>query len=105
MSTSLFPPPNPIQADLVAGRPVSFPAPAASFPPALSVSFHQFLPVDVPVGDYWVPSHKAIKLSFYRLHIWVYPSLYSTFALRIFGTLLQALLVGQFTGVLRRAAP
>jgi uncharacterized protein YjbI with pentapeptide repeats len=81
------------------------PKPAAAFWPALGVSFHQFLPVDVPVGDYWVPASRPVSLPLLVSSLTVYPSVYSTIALRIFGTLLQALLIGQITGFLRRAAP
>ena len=83
------------------------PAPAATFFPALGVSFHQFLPVDAPVGDYWVPASRAVpvRVPLVKKSVSLYPSVYSTVALRIFGTLLQALLIGQFTGFLRRAAP
>jgi len=83
------------------------PAPAATLLPALGVSFHQFLPVDVPIGDYWVPASRAVpvRVPLVKKPVSLYPSVYSTIALRIFGTLLQALLIGQFTGFLRRAAP
>ena len=85
------------------------PPDAAGFLPALGVSFHQFLPVDVPVGDYWVPASRLVPLQVhlrtFRCTFSIFPSVYSTIALRIFGTLLQALLIGQITGFLRRAAP
>jgi hypothetical protein len=81
----------------------------ADFLPALGVSFHQFLPVDVPVGDYWVPASRRVPVEVrfgkYKKVLWIFPSVYATLCLRIFGTLLQALFIGQVTGFLRRTAP
>ncbi|HEY6348947.1 MAG TPA: pentapeptide repeat-containing protein [Candidatus Angelobacter sp.] len=65
---------------------------------ALEVSLHQFLPVDIPMGEQWVPSPETRAG---RLRI--KPSTFSTLFLKLPGWILVPLGIAALTGLLRRA--
>ncbi len=81
------------------------PVPHLSRAEAFGVSFHQFLPVDVPLGGQWSPAERAINIPL-RIGAWhsscrVIPTVYSTFFLRLAGWILVPLGVAALTGILR----
>ena len=67
---------------------------------AFELSFHQFLPVDIPLGDQWVPAHEGIDS---KPGILIRPSTFATFFLRLPGWILVPLGIASFTRLLRGA--
>jgi hypothetical protein len=75
---------------------------------AFGVSLHQFLPVDVPLGDEWKPAQSAIEVPLgigaMKPHVRVNPTVYATFFLRLAGWILVPLGVAALTGLLRHSS-
>lgn len=67
---------------------------------AFELSFHQFLPVDIPFGDQWIPSREGIDS---KPGILIRPSTFATFFLRLPGWILVPLGIASFTRLLRGA--
>lgn len=67
---------------------------------AFELSFHQFLPVDIPLGDQWVPAREGIDS---KPGILIRPSTFATFFLRLPGWILVPLGIASFTRLLRGA--
>jgi len=64
---------------------------------AFELSFHQFLPVDIPFGDQWIPSREGIDS---KPGILIRPSTFATFFLRLHGWILVPLGIASFTRLL-----
>jgi hypothetical protein len=74
---------------------------------AFGLSFHQFLPVDLPVEPQWIPSTDPIEVKVWAgkvWSVWIRPSSYANF-LRLAGWVLVPLGIAALTGLLRRVTP
>ena len=70
---------------------------------AFAVALHQFLPIDVPMGQEWMPSNQPLDLHIGKLTIYTMVR-FSAIAtiLRIFGWILLPVGIAAITGLLRR---
>ncbi len=74
---------------------------------AFGLSFHQFLPVDLPIEPQWILSTDLIEVKVWAdkvLSVWIRPSSYANF-LRLAGWVLVPLGIAALTGLLRRVTP
>ena len=65
---------------------------------AFQLSLHQFLPVEIPMGDQWVPAPEASEDT-----LEIRPSTFATILLKLPGWILVPLGLAALTGLLRRA--
>lgn len=87
------------QPHAVAAKDKKETAPAAlSGRDAFELSLHQFLPVEIPLGEQWIPSNEGI---YSKPGLWIRPSTFAALFLRLPGWILVPLGIASFTRLLR----